>query len=324
LIIIINLLISIIIYFTIAAVLIIIDGKPKIKKFNDTELSFDELAVDYSGIPPLQLYSCRDGAALNYRSYRSDADSVLVLIHGSGWHSEYLFPIADYLSTENIATVYTPDLRGHGKNPAKRGDINYINQLVDDLADFLNVIRDDHRSSRIILGGHSSGGGLVLRFAGSPYGMQADAYTLLSPYLKYNAPTMRLNSGGWASPHMPRIIGLSMLNNVKIPWLNFLPVIDFNMPEEFCNGTETLTYSFRLNTGFAPDNYQKDLGQIRQNLLVLAGTADESFIAEAFLPEITKYKDDAEVGTIENVTHMGIVMGNEVRPVLKQWIADLK
>ena len=204
------------------------------------------------------------------------AGEVLVLLHGSGWHSKYLFPLAKYISSENLAHVYTPDLRGHGINPIKRGDIDYINQLEDDLADFLEIVRKKHPNSTLIIGGHSSGGGLVIRFAGSKYGKEADAYMLLSPYLKYNAPTIKLNSGGWASAHMPRIIGLSMLNNVGISWFNYLKVIDFNMPEEYRDGTDTLSYSYRLNTGFAPRNYKKDLSVIKQKVLVVVGKSDES------------------------------------------------
>jgi hypothetical protein len=42
------------------------------------------------------------------------------------------------------------------------------------------------------------------------------------------------------------------LNNVGILWFNHLTVIDFNLPEEARNGTDTLAYSQRLKTGFAP------------------------------------------------------------------------
>jgi len=185
------------------------------------------------------------------------------------------------------------------------------------------VIKERHPEATLILGGHSSGGGLVVRFAGSEYGNAVDAYLLLSPFLKYNAPTVRPNSGDWAAPHMPRIIGLSMLNNVGIRFLNHLDVIDFNMPADYRDGTETLTYSHRLNTGFAPRNYKKDLMHMDQPLLLIAGLADESFVAEAFQPEISKYKKDAEVILVEDVTHMGLVVGPEVRPLIKAWISSL-
>ncbi len=40
--------------------------------------------LDRSGLPPLNLYRARDGAALAYRSYPGNPDRVAVLIHGSG------------------------------------------------------------------------------------------------------------------------------------------------------------------------------------------------------------------------------------------------
>lgn len=319
-----NIFISIGIYFTIATVLVIINGKSKGNILDDNQLAFDELAIDYSGLPSLQTYKCRDGVSLDYRYYAAQSDTVLILLHGSGWHSKYFFPMSKAMSSENIAHIYTPDLRGHGVNPITRGDIKYINQLEDDISDFIKVVKEKHPNSTLIIGGHSSGGGLAIRFAGSQYGRLADAYLLLSPFLKYNAPTMRANSGGWASTHMPRLIGLSMLNNVRISWLNYLSVIDFNMPKAYRDTTETLSYSYRLNTGYAPRNYKDDISQIEEPLLVLVGKLDESFIAEAFLPEISKYKRDLDVILLDDITHMGVVVGKQSRPHIKKWIGGIK
>jgi len=316
-------LISFAIYLSIATVLIIVDGKPKENISKQSALAFDELVIDYTGLPPLDSYLCRDGIELNYRYYPAQTNKVLVLLHGSGWHSKYFLPLAKYISSENLAQVYTPDLRGHGISPIKRGDINYINQLEDDLADFVSILKKKHPNSTLIIGGHSSGGGLAIRFAGSEYNKYADAYLLLSPFLEYNAPTVRLASGGWASAHLPRIIGLSMLNNVGITWFNYLEVIDFNMPEAYRDGTETLAYSYRLNTGFAPRNYKNDLRAMAQKCLVVIGKSDESFIAEAYEPEMFKYKKDVSVRLIDAVTHMGVVAGEDVRPIIKDWIAGL-
>jgi len=230
--------------------------------------------------------------------------------------------LAKYISEEGIAQVYTPDLRGHGPAPERRGDVDYINQLEDDLADLITLIQKDHPNAALIMGGHSSGGGLVIRFAGSRYGRQVDAYLLLSPFLKYNAPTMRPNSGGWAYANTARIAGLTMLNTMGIHWFDHLTAIEFNMPNEARDGTETLSYSHRLNTGYAPRNYKKDLSAIKQSLLVAAGTKDESFIAEAFEPTISKYTS-AQVTLIPSLTHMGVVVSPEIRPVIKEWVDSM-
>ncbi len=312
--------ISIAIYFGIAAVLIL-SGIPDPPAQDESSLRFEELFIDYEGLPDLHRYEARDGAQLSYRHYPSESNTVLILLHGAGYHSRYLMPLAQFISSEGLAHVYTPDLRGHGPAPTRRGDIDYIGQYEDDIADLIAVVRDRHPDAALIVGGHSSGGGLTIRFAGSRYGRQADAYLLLTPYLKYNAPTMRPQSGGWAQPFTKRIIGLVLLNNVGIRSFNHLPVIRFNTPEEARDGTETLSYTYRLNTAYAPKNYKKGLKAITQPILVVAGTADEVSYADQFEPVISQYTD-AQVELLAGVTHMGVVVGSETRPVIKKWLEE--
>jgi len=315
------LIIPVVIYFGIASVLIV-TGKPDKLTTIRQNLDFKELYFDYSSLPELKSFKARDGKELNYRYYPAKSNKTVILLHGSGWHSRYFLPLAEFISSENLANVYTPDLRGHGLNPGRRGDVDYIDQLEDDIADFINVIKEKNPGTTIILGGHSSGGGLAIRFAGSKYNNQIDGYFLLSPFLKYNAPTVRPNSGGWAKPYTGSIVGLTMLNNVGIRWFNYLTVIEFNMPKEARDGTETLSYTFRMNTAYAPRDYKKDLGAIYQPVLVVAGTGDESFYADQFEPVISKYTE-AEVVLLEGVSHMGVVVGEDIRPVIKEWLEGL-
>lgn len=317
----INLFISIMIFFCIAAVLILV-GKRKKPTSYESNLAFNELFFDYSSLPKLKSFTARDNTQLAYRYYPSQSDKGLILLHGAGWHSQYFLPLADFISSEGLAQVYTPDLRGHGPMPERRGDADYIAQLEDDLADFITVIRKDSPDAMLIVGGHSSGGGLAIRFVGSRYGKQANAYLLLSPFLKYNAPTTRSNFGGFAHPYTGLIAGLTMLNSVGIHWFDYLTAIEFNMLEEARDGTETLSYSHRLNTAYAPRNYKKDLRAITQPLLVVAGTADEVMFADQYEPVISRYTD-VQVKLFQDVTHMGVVVSPEVRPIVKEWLESL-
>ena len=315
------LLVSVLIYFGISAALVVF-GVPKNSPQKQEGLSFDELVIDYEKAPFLHKYRARDGTGLEYRIYPAKTDKIIILLHGSGWHGRYFFPLASYIASQNLAAVYTPDLRGHGLNPKKRGDIDYIGQFEDDIWDLIKIIRRDNSKAKIIIGGHSSGGGLAVRFAGGQYGKQADAYLLFAPFLKYNAPTTRPGSGGWAVPYTGRIIGLTMLNNIGLTCFNHLPSIEFNMPKAYRDGTETLVYSHRLNTAYAPKDYKNDLTAITQPLLVVAGSEDESFIAEQYAPTISKYTQ-ASVRVLPGVNHMGVVAGKEVEPVLKEWLTLL-
>jgi len=312
--------VSVVIYLGIALVLIFVipPGKPDQKT-----LRFDELFIDYESLPELKSYRARDGEHLYFRHYPSASKKILILIHGSGWHSRYLMPLAEHLSAKGFARVFTPDMRGHGPTPARRGDVDYMDQLVDDLADLIHHVRKKHPEDMMILGGHSSGGGLTIRFAGSKYSNLSDAYLLLAPYLKYDAPTIRDNSGGWACPYVPRIVGLSMLNNIGVHWLDYLPVIEFNMPQAARDGTETLVYSHRLNTAYAPGNYEKELAAMGQPSLVVVGTADEASVPEKFEPVVTTHTR-ASVELLPGVTHMGLVVGPEIRPVVGDWLETLR
>jgi alpha-beta hydrolase superfamily lysophospholipase len=314
-------LISAVIYIGIIAVLIL-TGKPEKQDPSQNDLTFDELFFDYSSLPELKSFTARNGTPLAYRHYSSDSDRIVILLHGAGWHSRYFLPLAEFISSEGLAQVYTPDLRGHGLTPERRGDIDYVDQLEDDLADLIAIIRKDNPESMLIVGGHSSGGGLAIRFAGSQYGQKAHAYLLMSPFLKYNAPTTRLNSGGFAMPYTGRIIGLVMLNNVGVRWFNYLTVMKFNMPERARDGTETLSYSYRLTTAYAPHDYEKDLSAITQPLLVVAGTKDETMIYCQYEPVISQYAT-VRVKLLPGVSHMGIVVRPEVRPVIKEWLEGL-
>ena len=314
-------LISAVIYFGIIAGLIL-TGKPKKPDSAQRGPAFDELFIDYSNAPKLQSFTARNGTQLTYRHYPAESDKIVILLHGAGWHSRYFLPLAEFISSEGLAQVYTPDLRGHGLTPKRRGDVDYIAQLEDDLADLIAIIQKDNPKSMLIVGGHSSGGGLAVRFAGSQYGQKADAYMLMSPFLKYNAPTTRLNSGGFAMPNTGRIIGLVMLNNVGIRWFNYLTVMEFNMPERARDGTETLSYSYRLTTAYTPHDYEKDLSAITKPLLVVAGTKDETMIYCQYEPVISKYTT-VQVKLLQGVTHMGLVVSPEVRPVIKEWLDGL-
>ncbi|QFU24209.1 lysophospholipase [Shewanella eurypsychrophilus] len=289
-------------------------------------INFSEMLIDYSQMPPLQSYGTRGEGQLQYRYYSSDSDKVLILLHGSGWHSQQFYPLAKFISEQGLAQVYTPDLRGHGVNPKRRGDIDYIGQFEDDLTDLIIGIKQDSPGSSIIMGGHSSGGGLAIRFAGGTHGQLADAYLLLAPFVYYNASTTRPNAGGWAKPYTARIIGLSMLNNIGIHGLNHLISIEFNMPPEVRNGTETLAYSYRLNTSFAPRDYGKDLSALTQPLLLLAGSKDETMFADKYQGLITKHavnSQKTQVKVLPGLSHMGIVVSPDVRPVIKEWLEGL-
>lgn len=301
--------ISLVIYLAIALVLILSQW-PKSPVATDKGLDFSR-EIKAAGPPPAGLshVPMRDGLKLPVRLYPSVAAAapLVVLVHGSGWHGLQFDTLARAL--QPLADVVVPDLRGHGQAPATRGDVGYIGQLEDDLADLITARRKP--GQKVVLAGHSSGGGLVVRMAGGPHGQGIDAAVLLAPFLKYNAPTTRPNSGGWAHPLSRRIIGLSMLNMLRITALNHMTVIEFAFPAAVLDGpmgaTATRAYSFALNTSYAPrGDYLADIARLPVFLLI-AGTADEAFVADGYQPLMAGVNDKGTYRLIDGVSHLDVV-----------------
>lgn len=323
------LLISLTIYLGITAVLISTD-RPKKLTVTDEGLDFEALtAVSYTNMPSLQPYTARDGATLSYRLYESASatDTVLILLHGSGWHSTQFYPLATELSQSGTAHVITPDLRGHGFTPQQRGDVAYIGQLEDDIADLITIVKQQFPAAKLIIGGHSSGGGLVIRLAGGEHGKLADGTILLAPFLKYNAPTTRQNSGGWAVPNSRRIAGLTMLNNIGIRWFNGLTVIQFNMPQSVLDSelgqSATTAYSYRLNTAFAPrSRYERDMAELKRPFLLIAGLEDEAFIAEQYEPTMQQHTSSGTYVLLPDLGHIDLLTAPELAQQISGWLQD--
>lgn len=286
-------------------------------------LRFDRLPLPTADqLAPLESYRARDGAELPLRTYPADSDLALLLVHGSGSHSAYLGPLARRIADSGAASVYTPDLRGHGTSPRRRGDCDYIDQLQDDLADLLRQVQAERPGRRIAVGGHSSGGGLAVRFAGSEYREQAAAVLLLAPYLGYAAPTTRAGSGGWARPRVPVIVALDVLNRLGVRAFNGATAIRFAMPESVRNGSETLAYSYRLNTGYAPRDYRSDLSGLAVPLLALIGAEDEAFRPEQLAPALQAVLP-ARVEVLDGVGHLDLPSAPETAERVIAWLGSL-
>lgn len=285
------------------------------------------ISGSYDDLPGMQPYRARNGSTLHFRRYEGPAAPrrLIVLIHGSGWHGMQFHAMARAMAGRGLGTVVVPDLRGHGPSPERRGDVDYIGQLEDDLADLIAFMKAGNAFDEVIVGGHSSGGGLVVRFAGGPHGALADRFILLAPFLRYDAPTTKPGSGGWAHAATGRIVGLTMLNALHVTAFNDLPVVSFAMPARVLDGpygrTATMRYSFRLNQSFAPRaDYGADLARMVQPFLLLAGENDDAFFADRYESVISARSSGGTYLLLPGVGHIGVTIVPAAIEAVAGWI----
>jgi non-heme chloroperoxidase len=257
-------------------------------------------------VPELSHFTARDGTKLAFRVYPAASDSnkgSVVLVHGSSATSSSMHVMAKGFAVAGY-TAYALDIRGHGGSGAK-GHISYIGQLEDDLEDFCRATKLAQPSTLI---GFSSGGGFVLRFAGSARQKLFANYLLLSPYISPDAPTSRPSSGGWVSVGVPRIIAISILDGFGVHVFDDLPVIRFAITEEN-KGLLTPQYSFALAQNFQPErDYQASIRAMTQPARIVVGQNDQVFYADKFASVFRTAGKDVTVAILPGLDHISLTL----------------
>jgi non-heme chloroperoxidase len=274
-------------------------------------------------LPELGRYEARDGTHLAFRFYDSDAERIVLFVHGSSYHGGAYHTLARAISESGTAKVYLPNLRGHYLSGIRRGDVDYIGQLEDDLADLIALARSSGQAGPVFIAGHSSGAGLALRFAGGPHAALASGFALLSPVIP-TAPSVKGgDAGGWASLNQRRLFGLIALNAVGIHAFDGLTIIQFNKPEALWDGTETLAYSYRLNTSYHPRHrYAEDIAALPSPSAVLVGEEDEANDGATLELLFAEHAPHADVIRLPGVDHFGVFREPTAVRALQGWLSE--
>ena len=280
-------------------------------------------SVDLSSLPAIERFQGRDGTWLGFRHYGAGGaptGRVAIVIHGSsGSSGGTIHALSQALAAHGVET-FAVDMRGHGTS-GTRGDIGYVGQLEDDLADFVAVLRKTVPSAPLTLVGHSSGGGFGLRVAGSPIQNLFERFVLLAPYLGYDAPSTRPGSGGWARADIPRIIGLLALRAIGVNCCEALPVLALAVPP---NSEKTLvsTYTDRLMRNFAVGgDFRRDLAAATKPLTIISGADDELMFSDKYAEAMRGAKVAVEVRVLDGINHMGIVAAPKAVSIIAEDVA---
>ena len=111
-------------------------------------------------------FTGRNNLNLYYQSWLPDGVplAVLIVIHGIAEHSGRYANIVNYFVPKGYA-VYSFDLRGHGKSDGIRSHVERFSYYLDDLKTFCYKVRDENKTAKIFLVGHSMGSTIALDYA---------------------------------------------------------------------------------------------------------------------------------------------------------------
>lgn len=219
-------------------------------------LDLRSFKIPLGKLAPQETFRTRQGDILSYRLYPAWSDTLIVLYHGVGSDSRYMCVLASALADAGMGTVVTPDFRCHGASLVLSDQI-HPHQLEVDLEELLIHVKMNHAANRVILMGHSLGGGFVLRMSVSETRQHYTRFVALAPYLPPSLGAFQKDLGGWIVPNGDG--GFTV-----------------NMPQVFRSGQEKLSYSSAfLAAASPPENILQLLQEARPPLKVLTGVEDE-------------------------------------------------
>ncbi|WP_430430466.1 alpha/beta hydrolase [Oceanicaulis sp.] len=324
------------VYFAIASYLVLTRTKDPFAERPISETAWRALQV-YGGTSFSQdvayanrTIRARDGVDLSLRVYGPPSETRIVFLHGINSNASQLNRAAGLLQAATGAQVITPDARGHGASGGAPYHVEHIGQYEEDAADILAVLAAEAPDGRLVLAGHSMGGGVALRYGLIEEAPQVDAYMLFAPNFG-DGPTRRAPpeddatrqdedaGAGWIVFDSQAFIGLLMYNMLGVTAANDTPVLYFNDPS---GGAEYSYAAIMSAQPTVPRHAPKALAAITAPLLVLIGSQDEVFNASAYPDFVAAHAmGDAQVEIIDGLSHNHLINTGAVMERAADWLA---
>ena len=109
----------------------------------------------------------------------NDSSKAILLIHGFFEHSGRYKDFINVLKMNGFS-VFSMDLRGHGRTISKRGDLQSIKKVLSDVKKVIEYIKENYKFDKFGVFAHSTGG-LVASIYASLYKKELDFLILTSP-----------------------------------------------------------------------------------------------------------------------------------------------
>ncbi|MDF0601505.1 alpha/beta fold hydrolase [Psychromarinibacter sp. C21-152] len=267
-------------------------------------------------------FAMSDGGRIAARVFGdAAAETVIVLVHGIGVAGDRWIGAAGKLAGAAGARVVLIDLRGHGESSGRRYDLDRIGQYEDDLAEIVGALRDERPEARMVLAGHSMGGGIALRFALKRDRPPVDGYLLFAPVFGPGptAPPRDAQEAGALRIDRARMTGLVLLNMAGIRAFNRLPVAFLDLPPD------DPAYSFTAMASglpLPPTTAVDALRAMEAPLLVLVGAEDTAVVPGGYA-EVLTAAGTGQVEVVPALGHDSLLESAEVHARSARWLSAL-
>jgi alpha-beta hydrolase superfamily lysophospholipase len=280
-----------------------------------------------------------DGLPLAYRDWVPDewdgTGAMVLLLHGSSAYGELYGALGQGMAAEGVL-VRVVDLRGHGLSACVRegacgtteprsyvddgaywvgrpGDAFDTSQHARDVDLHLEDMRARWPGARVMLMGHSSGGGLVSRYIEGASMAGVDGAILLAPFNHPDQPQNDLRTwdcGRGAGTAYAQVdlgaLGDAMRDNPH------RYVLDLVKNEDYRAALDTTRYTATTMNGLAVRDVDRFHAAFSGPTLWIAGEQDALLDTETSRAEFERMPGAAAFVTVRDTSHVGVTWSDGV------------
>lgn len=293
--------------------------KKQITPFSFSEITGDTVLQDIKTANFISF----DNTRVSYYEFSTDKPVAnLIFLHGGGAHSKMgYFSLAEKIKNDFSINTYLMDIRGHGSSSGNRGDCPSVESVYKDISQLIKLVRN-YNNLPVYLGGHSSGGGLVLNYHSWNHSYKLDGYFFIFPEFGYKSKTAKINRIPFARVNL----GAFILNNMSMGLFNqHKYAVSFNYPDEIVKSHPLLVKSITVNMANAltPSNPFEQFQNINESIGLIIGRNDEMFDVDKVM-NYAKLVENKNIiaKIIENQNHLSIlqVAGFEIGNAIIEWL----
>lgn len=203
---------------------------------------------------------------------KTDPKAILLVVHGWAEHSGRYTNLVNHFVPKGYA-ICALDQRGHGKSEGMRGYVERFLDYLDDLKNFLDIVRNEHGDTKIFLVGHSMGATI------------ATAYAVAAPHQQDLAGLIVSGVGiRPGSSISPALIPLARILSILMPKMG-VTVLDASticqdqaVVDAYVN--DPLVYRGKITCRFGAEmiatlrRLPSEMPRIKLPILIMHGTAD--------------------------------------------------
>ncbi len=311
------------------------------------------LAADTSPeIPAAAFVDAEDGLGLAYHDWVPDPwpddGAMVLLVPGSSAYAELYAVLGQGIADAGVRARII-DVRGHGRSTCdaqgrcgsppnggyaheddgeywvgKPGDSLDEDQIIRDLGRHVAALREAFPSARLMVTGHSSGGGVVSRFVEHGGLATVDAVALIAPFNHADQPqnrdqSERLCPDQAGSPYAQVDLGAlgdALRGNVHRYVLNLVKDDPYQAP------LDIRRYTYATMIGMAADDATAFVEAYVQPVLWIAGEKDALFDVERSRDQLRAMPGGGAFIEVRDTSHVGLTWSTGVADVLARWALD--